>query len=316
MTPLKYRLITILLLMTSTYAYSEFTATHVFILKNNEIHMVNLVETTSTSFIVETSSGDTLNVSFEDIDEIKKISEKDSISDSISVKESIKPPVTSRTKTHETDKISPTYPKTDRDEFVESNLLTDEVLDQRVKYMKIALGFVLPAAPEEFTDYWKTGYNFSVELSSRITRSTLFGAEICYSAFALDASKLERELMRELDTNIPIIISGGTAKILTAMFMFKSGIKDLKTPSLYFNAGFGYFRLSYYDVTLSANSQSEIVSFSNEDAFTIFPGIGFSIPLNESNQPLVIELGYILGFTEGDVTNYFPIRLGFMFDLK
>jgi hypothetical protein len=112
----------------------------------------------------------------------------------------------------------------------------------------INTGFSIPSAPDNFSDYWKTGFNIGGGIGFPIIPNLRFQVDLEYNSFAINKDAFDNDFIYG---GTDISISGGTASILTAAANLKALIStgsSSKTP--YFIGGVSFFALSVSDGTV------------------------------------------------------------------
>jgi len=291
----KKTLLIVILLISISYATT--IPSHVVHMNNGDIHVVKLIETTSTFFIVENADGENIVIPIIDVKMIKKIGSEDPKE----LQSRIPEPEAQFNDT----KPTPNIPN-------ENNALPQKIeVEEDVKknIRRVSIGLAMPQTPNDFKDYWNKGVNFSFEQVTKLQEGFHIGFEVAYSVFALDEAKLKDDFGGSDD----IRISGGDVSIFTLMVRFKSEILPPPEPSFYVHLGFGFYTLSASDVTISDPYRREKYYLSSENAFAINPGIGILIPIQNSRANFCIEGSYQIAFTESDITSHIPIKVGLAF---
>ena len=181
--------------------------------------------------------------------------------------------------------------------------------DSKTMYF-INAGFSVPSAPSEFSDYWERGYSIGggVVLPRSEQVHLLLG--FIHSRFGFNGEKLMAD---QGYPNYGFQIDGGQASItsITADYkIFLSSRQNTATP--YLLAGTGLFHISTRDATISYQGQSESVSGSSETKIGFNAGGGLDIRLNPK-MALTLGARIIIGLTEGQSTQYFPLLVGLTF---
>jgi opacity protein-like surface antigen len=171
-------------------------------------------------------------------------------------------------------------------------------------------GFSIPSAPDEFSDYWKTGFNIGGGIGHSLTPNVQFQGIVEYNSFGFDGDKLLEDYGYG---GTGISVSGGTASIVTASANLKTLLSAGKSSSTpYFIGSLSFFRLSTSDATVSYMGMSETVDGDSETAAGVAFGAGINIEMNP-NMNLFIEGKYGVGFTENESTQYLPLKVGLEF---
>jgi opacity protein-like surface antigen len=171
-------------------------------------------------------------------------------------------------------------------------------------------GLAVPSTPTEFSDYWKTGFNIGGGVGFPISENASFIGNLLYSRFGFDGEKFMAD---NGFGGYGLEIDGGNANIITISgdFRFVLGSKPNKvTP--YLTGGAGLFRISINEATMSYQGQSETVRSSTETKVGLNMGAGLNIALTPQTS-LQLGVKYVLGFTKGENTGYFPLQIGLAF---
>jgi opacity protein-like surface antigen len=174
----------------------------------------------------------------------------------------------------------------------------------------INTGFSIPSAPNEFSDYWKTGFNIGGGIGFPIIRNLRFQVDLEYNSFAFDEDTFIDDLSYG---GTGISISGGTASILTAAVNLKALIPTgsySKTP--YLIGGVSFFALSISDGTVRYEQYTRTIGGDSDPAIGLSLGAGISFVMNP-NMNIFIEARYGIGFTEDEDTQYIPFKVGLEF---
>jgi opacity protein-like surface antigen len=174
----------------------------------------------------------------------------------------------------------------------------------------INTGFSIPTAPDEFSDYWKTGFNIGGGIGFPIIRNLRFQVDLEYNSFAFDEDTFIDDLSYG---GTGISISGGTASILTAAVNLKALIPTgsySKTP--YLIGGVSFFALSISDGTVRYEQYTRTIGGDSDPAIGLSLGAGISFVMNP-NMNIFIEARYGIGFTEDEDTQYIPFKVGLEF---
>ncbi len=285
-----------------TVSYAATTPTHVIHMNNGDIHVVKLVESTSKFFIVETSDGENMVIPILDVKMIKKIEVEESEGTQPTNQESI-------SRDRPTEERVPAPVIETQPDLVETPIPVLEEKSSNEQFRRITIGLAVPGSPTNFVDYWNNGFHLGFEQITKLNEGLHMGVEVDYSFFSLD----EDAMKASVGADDRINISGGDASIYNILVKFKVGIKPPPENPVYVQLGFGYYRLKFSDLTVSGGGESESVSVSDEHAFGINPGLGLLIPIKNSKTSLCFEIGYMIGFTESDITTHLPIKVGVVF---
>jgi opacity protein-like surface antigen len=172
-------------------------------------------------------------------------------------------------------------------------------------------GLALPSAPNEFSSYWKTGFNIGGGVGFPITNNVKFVGSILYGRFGFDGEKLMTD---NGFGGYGLQINGGEASILMLSAGYK--IKLTNTPNRvvpFICADAGLFRISTSNATMSYQGQTETVTADGGETKLGFDaGAGLNINLTPRTD-LVLGAKIVIGLTKGQSTSYFPILIGLEF---
>lgn len=157
-------------------------------------------------------------------------------------------------------------------------------------------GLSFPTAPSGFTDGYNMGFNFGggIEYSVLPFSMLCIRGNFDYNKFLLD--KEDTGVAIE-GGNRSIILISGSARVAPPIPMLP--IKP------YILGGVGLFQVSTEDVKIGIIK----IEGDSESAFSLLFGAGIDF----SPIPLIaffVEGNYVLGFTEDENTEYFPVKLG------
>lgn len=191
--------------------------------------------------------------------------------------------------------------------FIQTSFAHEQM--KKVSY-SVNAGLSLPSAPDDFSDFWKTGFNIGGAIGYPLEANLAFQACLDYSSFTYDK---DRYLSDYGFPGLNIIIDGGNTSIFTA----SANLKVMLSPhgsfvSPYFIGGLGFLRLSLSDMTRSFQGDIYGLKGASETAIAVFFGAGFDFVINE-RVIFFAEGKYGVGFTEDESTQYFPIKFGLAF---
>jgi len=164
-------------------------------------------------------------------------------------------------------------------------------------------GVSFNTAPAYFRDYWEAGFSVGSGVGVGIflpKTNTAFSLmpRLDFYSFGLNGPKLVRNID---DPTVVSVSGGGTSNLRTDIFA-----KSVVSP--YVNFGIGFFHISVGNLKVYDIYGAEYYGEgSSDNAFSFMLGSGITV-----GSPIGIFVGadYILGFTEGESTQFFPIRLG------
>lgn len=168
-------------------------------------------------------------------------------------------------------------------------------------------GFSVPSSPEEFSDYWKMGFSLGAGIGYPLSPIMLMQGSLDYSRFPFDDDRFLRDSGY---SGYGFSISGGSATIITVSADLKarpSGGTSSIVP--YVVGGFSYFRLATSNMTISYQGQSQTLDGESDDALGLAFGAGIEYAIGPK-MSLFAEGRYGVGFTEGESTQHFPVKLG------
>jgi opacity protein-like surface antigen len=174
----------------------------------------------------------------------------------------------------------------------------------------VSAGIAVPSAPDEFSDYWRTGLNIGGGVGFPISNNVQLVPTLSYSNCGFD---VDRFLLDSGVGDFGYDINGGDASLTTlnADFRFSFNTAQGKVVP-YVVGGAGIFWLSIDDALLSYQGYTIRVNGESETKV----GIDFGAGIDFSAGPRTnISIGgrLVVGFTEGDNTQYFPLQVTFGF---
>jgi len=171
-------------------------------------------------------------------------------------------------------------------------------------------GFAVPSAPEVFADYWKTGINVGGGIGFLLERNLQFQGIVEYNNFAFD----EDGFLNALGiSGSGVAVDGASASIVTASANLRVLLSTgSASTAAYLIGGLSFFRLSTSDATVSYIGNSVTIPGDSETAAGVSFGGGISFEMNP-RLDLFVEAKYGIGFTEGESTQYLPLKVGLEF---
>lgn len=168
-------------------------------------------------------------------------------------------------------------------------------------------GVSFPIGPDEFSDYWRMGYNFGGGMGIPVSSNIILIGYFQYNSFRFD----DDEFLQDWGlTGYGISISGGEASIMTISGTIKATLGQTPLPMRpYLCGGVGFFKLSIGDITVYDGYSSETAEGDSENAFSILFGAGVDFTIG-GRIGLFIEGQYVIGYTEGESTQIFPLKVG------
>ncbi len=172
-------------------------------------------------------------------------------------------------------------------------------------------GIANPMSPDEFADYYKTGYTFGAGIGIPLGQSGKLSAvgTVDYNRFSINKNRIFSDIGI---SGAGIAVSGGTATVLSISGNGKLKLGSESKAIPYLIAGVGFFRFSASDATVTGNGLSVTVTGETENKLGIGAGAGVDISLNEK-MAMFIEARYNVGFTKGDKTHFLPLKVGLSF---
>ena len=172
-------------------------------------------------------------------------------------------------------------------------------------------GISFPIGPENFSKYWKMGFNFGngigYSLNPNLTLITYFD----FNSFSLDGDKFSQALQNAGLVDPGTSISGGGISIYTISENLKMTLPTGQSPvHPYICGGEGLFELSAHNMK-SNNSELEGEGYSETD-FSVLFGVGADIAMGE-RVSLFVEVKDVIGFTEDENMEIFPIKIGIIY---
>jgi len=197
-------------------------------------------------------------------------------------------------------------------ESVQPTVQTDDVItDGFAQHKKVELyiggGLSFPMS-EGFSDMWSMGFSAGGGVGYRFGSNISGNANLSYSSFPIDEDKFLAGAPSGVE------ISGGSVSVVLVTANLKVLlIANPQEVSPYLIGGIGLFSLSVSDVTVSYLGTTVTANTSaSESALGIVFGGGVDIPVSPSLK-IFLEAGYVMGFTEGDSTEYLPLKGGIIF---
>jgi hypothetical protein len=213
-------------------------------------------------------------------------------------------------------------------------LLTMSMANAQKDYgVEVALssGYVLPAAPMTFANYWNMQYGGCVRIGIPFSESVTLVGAFEYSRFRLNETGVSKgfntDYMRDIwiFQDVSLKASADPSSVLTASVNVKlapSGLSGLLAP--YFIGGIGMMRFSLSEITLpttsvllvngsriSMTALQTITGGAVTTAFVQF-GIGFDIHITDSFD-MFVEGRYASGLSKGRGAAIVPLNGGIKF---
>jgi len=173
----------------------------------------------------------------------------------------------------------------------------------------MSTGATSPSSPEVFSRYWNAGPNVGIGLGYQANNNIVLRGCLDYQRMTHNADK-ERA---DLNNGDEVGFDGGTATILSATAEFKVAMTPAETPlTPYLVFGAGCQRLSLTDLTSTYQGESQTNSVDPEWSALILMGAGCDVRLADGIA-LFLQGEYAVGYTKGDRTHYFPVKVGIAF---
>ncbi|MBN2227013.1 MAG: outer membrane beta-barrel protein [candidate division Zixibacteria bacterium] len=179
-------------------------------------------------------------------------------------------------------------------------------------------GMGLPMGPDLFKDFWKSGIGIGGGVGFEVNPNIELQAAIYYNNFPTDEDAFLdyiADMIGEDPTGLSL--DGGSTRIIEAMANAKyklGGSNSSSSVKPYVLGGAGFANLSFSDVTASYEGETETVTFESTTKLALNIGAGADFMVGPKIG-IFVEGKYSMVFTEGDATNYVPIRAGMTFKL-
>jgi len=171
-------------------------------------------------------------------------------------------------------------------------------------------GISFPIGPEDFSKYWKMGFNFGIGGGYVINPNLTLITYADFNSFSFDGDKWLK------DNGLGgygISLSGGGISIYTFSENLKITLPTTQSPvHPYLCGGAGLFIFSVNDI--ESNDSTFTGKGYSENAFSVLLGAGADIAMGE-RVSLFVEGKYAIGFTkktDGN-TQILPIKIGIKF---
>jgi len=173
-------------------------------------------------------------------------------------------------------------------------------------------GVSFPVRPAEFTDFWNPGLNLGFGMGYTFSPIFSFLGEFDYNNFTFDG---EEFLKSTGVTGSGYSITGGSATALSLTANVKA-TAPLQGVGLkpYLIAGAGLFNLSTADAIVTQGGQSVVNEGESETALSVLVGGGVDIPVGNRIE-IVVQLEYVIGFTNNNSTGHVPAMAGVLLRL-
>ena len=168
-------------------------------------------------------------------------------------------------------------------------------------------GLGIPSAPSLFADGSSLGFGGGIGLQFHMAPPIMVQTSVDYTTFGLD----EEGFRRAMGVSDTASIIGGEVSILYAAVSLKISLLQASAVRPYLLGGMGYFRQLQDDIQIDR----ALVEYNAQDATGIHGGVGVDVSAGPFID-LFAEMVYIVGFTEKDLTGYFPVRAGLAFELS
>ncbi|MBD3383878.1 outer membrane beta-barrel protein [candidate division KSB1 bacterium] len=182
---------------------------------------------------------------------------------------------------------------------------------QMMPHFFINGGMAMPMGPDEFKDYWKTGFNVGGGAEFAFGPNMKLVGTVDYTSFGIN----EDELLDEFAMGVSgISVDGGSLSSIAVLANVKFSIAPPMSPiSPYLIGGAGMFFLSggEADIKYQGMTMSTIES-ETDNYFGVGVGAGVDLTISP-NMSLFIEGKYNIAFAEEDNMSYLPIKAGLLF---
>ena len=172
-------------------------------------------------------------------------------------------------------------------------------------------GISFPAGPDEFSDYWKMGFNLGGGIGYPLTPNFVLIGYFDFNSFKFDDDAFLEDYGLG---GSGLSVSGGEASVITLSGNLKINLQTSSSQARpYLIGGIGLFKLSVSDMTIYdrfggfAKTEGD-----SETAFSVLLGAGIDFAVGE-RMDLFFEGKYAIGFTEDESTQVLPIKLGLKF---
>lgn len=178
-------------------------------------------------------------------------------------------------------------------------------------------GFGFPQAPDDFSQYWKSGLGLGAGIEVGVGKHASIGFDLDYNHHGLDQNQIISEIPRDLSVS-GIIIRGGSASILTAMAALRL---ELPTPggiAPYLKLGAGLGHVSQTEATMSFLVGRDVwgdvvVPSRTDNHLATSVGVGLRERTRGSTIGYDVEARWVTIATEGKATQMVPVRVGLHF---
>lgn len=178
----------------------------------------------------------------------------------------------------------------------------------------ISLGPSIPLEPNEFRQYWNTGFNVGGGVGFGVSTVLRALISVRYHDHKLDGVNLEDAVIRSGNFDVEAVGEGGRL----SNFTFQGHLKYVPWPSdnalqPYFIVGAGYMHQEIRELDYVANGQQRTWRGRTENAMVGTISLGAEIPVWE-NASLFGELGWASANTERQM-QFLPYHFGIMVKL-
>ncbi len=172
-------------------------------------------------------------------------------------------------------------------------------------------GLSVPSAPDIFSDYWQTGFNFTGGIGYPVTPSVAVLGTVGYNAHPFDEDGFLSDIGL---SGYGVDVDGGKATLLTVFAALRVNLVSPQAEAVaspFFFGGIGMTRLSLSDVSVSYLGQSYGLDGPSETALGVGFGGGVDMRV-AANVYLFVQGLYSIGFTDDESTHAFPISVGIL----
>jgi len=173
-----------------------------------------------------------------------------------------------------------------------------------------ALGGSVPMAPTSFVDMWNPGYGMAGSIRLRIVPRFHANLEVSYWRHPSNKTAF-RTLIAQTRPNVTL--SGYDLWVLPVSLVGELDLFRRGSTKPYLSFGLGFYNFGVTDAALSGPGADDVeLPDPTETAWGVQLGVGVRTPV-ALGVTLFLDASYHLGFTEGDVTAFLPLRLGLQF---
>lgn len=176
----------------------------------------------------------------------------------------------------------------------------------------IHTGVSRPAAPTDFKETYRTGVNVGLAVGKQLTNFLECDVHFAYHGTTFDVNSFRGTL--DPETSESYIFDGSPTHIISTMLRAKLLMSTTEGSSMrsYFYAGGGVMYRNTKDINALATKVDappySTVPGTQETVFGACGGLGIEYRIETT--VLFLELGILVGMTEGDATVILPLKFG------